>query len=365
LLVRPGVGRDLLVAVALTWLPLFVITLVEGRAIGGVREPFLDDLNAQIRLLVALPLLIGAEPLLHCRSHYIVRPFIDRGLVTPADRLRFEECIEHAERQRSSILMRVALALGSTALAGWIWHQAWSVRGGVWYLSANTSGEATLTVGGWWYVFVSLNVFRFALLRWYHSVAIWYHFLWQVSRLQLNLNPLHPDRAGGLGFLALSIPALGLGFLAQTIALAGRIGGRILHDGSSLDQFIPEMSVTPVLLTVVSVVPLVFFSVAITKLRLKGSVDYGGLATEYVDDFRRRWMRDPKAHDDSLLGTSDIQSLADLSNSFQVVTSIRLLPVSLPVMFGHALLLAAPFLPLALTKLPFDELIRRVAEKLI
>jgi hypothetical protein len=362
---RPGLARDLIAAVALTWVPLFVITLVEGRAYSGVREPFLDDLNAQIRLLVALPLLIAAEPLLHCRSRYIVQPFIDRGLVTPADAARFAESVEHAERQRSSWLMRIALALASTALAGWIWHQAWSMRGGVWYLSTNATGEPALTVGGWWYVFVSLNIFRFALLRWYYTVAIWYNFLWRVSRLPLNLNPLHPDRAGGLGFLALSIPAFGLGFFAQTIALAGRIGGRILHDGASLDQFVPEMSITPVLLTVVCVVPLLFFTVAIINTRLRGSVDYGGLASEYVDDFRRRWMLDPKAHDNGLLGTSDIQSLADLSNSFQVVTSIRLIPVSLTVLLAHALLLAAPFLPLALTKLPFDELIRRVAEKLI
>jgi hypothetical protein len=357
------VARELVLAVGLTWLPLFVITLFEGRAIGGVPEPFLEDLNAQIRLLVALPLIIAAEPLLHCRSHYIVQPFLARGLIAPADRHRFEERIEQAERERSSLLMRVALAIASTVLAGWIWHQAWSVRGGVWYLTTNARGDASLTIGGWWYVFVSLNVFRFALMRWYYSVAIWYRFLWQVSRLELNLNPLHPDRAGGLGFLALSLPALGLGFIAQTIALAGRIGSRVLHDGSSLDQFIPEMSLTPVLLTVVSVVPLIFFSISITKLRLKGSVDYGGLATQYVNDFQRKWLL--KTHEDGLLGTSDIQSLADLSNSYQVVTSIRLLPVGLPVLLGHALALAAPFFPLALTSIPFDELIRRVVEKLL
>ena len=354
-----------MLAVGLTWLPLFIITLVEGRAFAGVREPFLEDLNAQIRLLVALPLIVVAEPLLHCRSHYFVQPFIERRIVAPADLQAFEERIVRAERERSSTLMRVALALASTFLAAWIWHQAWAVRGGEWYLTTNARGETSLTVGGWWYVFVSLNVFRFALLRWYYSVAIWYRFLWQVSRFDLNLNPLHPDRSGGLGFLALSLPALGLGFVAQTIALAGRIGGRMLHDGASLDQFIPEMSVTPILLTLVSVVPLVFFSIAIVKLRLKGSVDYGGLATRYVNDFRRKWLLDPRVHDDGLLGSSDIQSLADLSNSFQVVTSIRLLPVGLPALLAHALLLAAPFLPLALTEIPFDELIRRVAEKVL
>src|SRR5262249_31775802 len=101
------------------------------------------------------------------------------------------------------------------------------------------------------------------------------------------------------------------------------------------------------------------------QVRLKGSVDYGSLAMRYVDEFRRKWMVDPKTQETGLLGSSDIQSLADLSNSYQVATSVRLIPISLPVLLVHVLLLAAPFIPLALTRIPLDELIRRVAEKVI
>jgi len=264
-----------------------------------------------------------------------------------------------------SRIVALALALAATILAGWIWHQKWSMRSGVWYISSHPNGKFSLTISGWWYVFVSLNVFRFILLRWYYRLLVWYHFLWRVSRLKLNLNPLHPDRAGGLGFLGLSIPALGLGFLAQTTALAARIGGRILHDGASLDSFAAEMWTTPVFLTALSVLPLSFFALALVQVRLKGSVDYGSLATRYVDGFRRKWMLDPKAQETGLVGSSDIQSLADLSNSYQVVTSVRLLPIGLPVLLSHALLLAAPFIPLALTKIPVEELIRRVVEKVV
>ena len=76
-------------------------------------------------------------------------------------------------------------------------------------------------------------------------------------------------------------------------------------------------------------------------------------------------MVDPSAQEHGLVGSSDIQSLADLANSYQVVTSIRLIPISLPVLLVHVLLLAAPFIPLALTRIPLDELIQRVVEKVI
>ncbi len=346
-------------------MPLFVITLVDGRAVDGVREPFLEDLNAQVRLLVALPLLIMADRLVHCRSQYVVGPFLERGLVNPKDEARFNALVEHAEAARTSGIVAITLAITATVLSGWIWHQIWSLRPGVWYLSYHAGGDVSLTVGGWWYVFVSLNVFRFVLLRWYYRLLVWYRFLWGVSRLELDLNPLHPDRSGGLGFLALSAPALGLGFLAQTTALSARIAGRILHSGASLDSFAQEMWIVPVFMTLLSILPLTFFSIALIRVRITGSVDYGGLATRYVDGFREKWMIDPSTQTTGLVGSSDIQSLADLSNSYQVVNSIRLLPLSLPVLIAHAALLAAPFIPLALTKIPLDELIRRVVERVI
>jgi len=345
--------------------PLLVITLIEGRAIDGIRESFLEDLNAQVRLLIALPLLIAAEPLIHCRSRYIVGPFLERGLVAAEDRPNFDGLVERGEELRTSGLMSLAMAIVTTVLSGWIWHQQWSIRPGVWYVASRPNGDVALTVGGWWYVFVSLNVFRFVLLRWYFRLVVWYSFLWQVSRLELNLNPLHPDRTGGLGFLALSVPALSVGFLAQTTALAARIGGRILHDGASLDSFAQEMWITPVLLALLSILPLSFFSLALVRVRLKGSVDYGGLATRYVDGFRRKWMLDPRTQEHDLVGSSDIQSLADLANSYQVVTNVRLIPISLSVLLIHVLLLAAPFVPLALTRIPLHELILRVVEKVI
>src|SRR5690348_2494630 len=62
---RPGLRRDLLIVIAVAWVPLLIIALIEGRAIDGARESFLEDLNAQVRLLIALPLLLAAEPLIH------------------------------------------------------------------------------------------------------------------------------------------------------------------------------------------------------------------------------------------------------------------------------------------------------------
>ena len=59
-------------------------------------------------------------------------------------------------------------------------------------------GSWNLTPAGYWYVFVSIPILQFLLLRWYVKFFIWYRFLWHVSRLNLHLVPIHPDHSAGL-----------------------------------------------------------------------------------------------------------------------------------------------------------------------
>jgi hypothetical protein len=55
-------GRRILVISLLAWLPLLVLSAWSGQALGGgATVPFLLDVEAHVRFLVALPLLILAE----------------------------------------------------------------------------------------------------------------------------------------------------------------------------------------------------------------------------------------------------------------------------------------------------------------
>jgi hypothetical protein len=61
-----------------------------------------------------------------------------------------------------------------------------------------------------------------------------------------------------------------------------------------------------------------------------------------------------------LLGTSDIQSLADLGNVFSVVSDMRLVPIGRGTVVRLAFILIFPFLPLTLTMVPIDQIIDRL-----
>jgi hypothetical protein len=87
--------------------------------------------------------------------------------------------------------------------------------------------------------------------------------------------------------------------------------------------------------------------------------EYGIVASRYVAEFRRKWIEGHSANDEPLLGTADIQSLADLSNSFAVVQEMGLVPFGRATVLRLALLTALPLAPLMLTMIPIEELIDR------
>ena len=69
---------------------------------------------------------------------------------------------------------------------------------------------STITPAGWWYILISLPILYFFLACWAWLFLLWAWFLFRTSRLDLELTPTHPDRAGGLGFLGWSMVSFGL-----------------------------------------------------------------------------------------------------------------------------------------------------------
>jgi hypothetical protein len=248
-----------------------------------------------------------------------------------------------------------------TATAGyWVWKRHIALQVPTWFAS-EIDGRTQFTPAGYWYAFGSLTIFRFLFFRWYFRVFIWYRFLWQIARkFSLRLNPLHPDRAGGLGFLADSVFALAPVLLAHTVLAAGLVGGRIWHQGASLPEFKLELFGLMAFLMLVALVPLIFFIPNLASAKRAGLRQFGAVAARYASEFQKKWFEGGAGASESLLGSADIQSLADLSGSFDVVRETRLLPFGKQTVLQLALVIALPLAPLALTMVPFEEMLDRI-----
>ena len=352
-------ARRIVVVSLVAWLPLLLLSALSGHAVGGPGVPFFYDLGAQARLLLCVPLLLAADLIVHRRIKPVVRQFLDRGIVAPDDQPRLESVIASAMRLRNSVIAEVLLLALAIFVGYWAGKRYIAMGVATWF-AVPGDNQTQYTAAGYWYLLVSLTIYRFLVVRWAFRLFVWYRFLWQVSRqVRLRLNALHPDRAGGLGFLAGSVFAFAPVLLAQTIALAGILGGKIWHEGATLPQFKLEIVAWMVFLLVLVLTPLFFFMTHLADARRTGLREYGIVASRYVADFRRKWIEGHAAEGEALVGTADIQSLADLSNSFEVVREMGLVPFGRAMVLRLVILTALPLLPLTLTMIPLDQLIDR------
>jgi hypothetical protein len=344
------------------WVPLLLLAAAGGHLTGGVPVPFLRDVEVHVRFLLALPLLIAAEVLVQTRIRKIVPQFLSRSLIAPQDQGRFEGLIASAMRWRNSVAAEVILLVLVVTVGHWVWRQNLTLPVSTWYAVDQGAGTH-LTAAGWYYAHVSLSIFRFMLLRWYFRIFIWYRFLWQVSGMPLQFNFYHADRVGGLGFLTESALAFAPVITSQTMVVSGFIFDRIFYAGEKLPGFRMEIIALLLFGLFVLIFPLGFFAVRLEHAGRVAKRELGIVASHYVNDFRGKWVeggiRD--VHDgESLLGTPDIQSLADMANSFAVVSEMRLVPVTKQTLLRLVILIGFPLLPLTLTVVPLEEIIRRL-----
>ena len=350
--------RRVIVLSLSAWLPLLLLSVAQGTAWGGrVAVPFLQDVEMHVRLLVALPLLIVAELVVNQRTRLTVRQFVERGLIPDAARARFDAIIDSAMRLRNSVIAEVSLiAFVYVVGVGVVWRTQVALPVASWY-GTPAAGTWHPTLAGWWMGCVSLPVFQFLLLRWYFRIVVWARFLWQVSRIELTLVPTHPDRSGGLGFLALVGYAFSPLLVAQGALVAGTIAERIYYAGATLPQFKLELVGVVVVLVFLVLGPMLVFGPKLAAAKREGLREYGTLAQRYVREFDQKWLRGGAAADEPFVGSGDIQSLADLGNSFQVVQDMRLVPFTWQTVLQLAVAILVPVAPLLLTMFSLEQLV--------
>jgi hypothetical protein len=352
------VRRRIVFMAAIAWLPLLVLSAIDGKAWGNtVAVPFLHDIDVQARFLVALPLLIIAELVVHERMRPVVWQFVTMGLVSDAVRARFDAAVESAVRLRNSVaaeLTLIALVYGVGILV--LWRYFIALGAATWYASPSDVGR-DLHLAGWWYFLISLPLFQFLLVRWYFRLFIWARFLWQLSRIDLSYAPMHPDRLGGIGFLSRIGYAFTPLLIAQGALMAGMMANRIFYESAKLTDFKIEIFSFVVTMVAIVLAPLLVFAGPLSRARRKGLREYSHLAKRHLDEFEAKWFRGGADAGELLVGNPDVSSLTDMSSSFDVVREMRVVPITRDLAIQLVVMTVLPIAPLLLTMISLEDLL--------
>lgn len=312
---------------------------------------FAHDYEAHVRLLVALPLLIVGDALTsaaiaRCESHVL-----ESGIVERRDP-RLAHALEVSRRLRASrgaslliAIAVIAVAVGTRGenLAAWL----------------DLTRHRAVSWTSLWLGFVAFPLFRFFLLRWVFRWFVWAGFLVFLRSLDLALVATHPDRSGGLGFLTVPVSAsLGIVF-GVTLAVATSWREAIVSQIATIAQVRVQALLLAAVWMVLLLGPLLVFAPRLLRLKRVAIVEYSRLGDEYMSAFQQKWVRGPRG-DETLLGTPDIQSLADLGTAVDVVHALRPAPFDHHVVAPLLAVYVFALLPVVLSLISLDELLARL-----
>lgn len=351
---------------AVTWVPMCVFAVMQGCALGATaRGSFLLDFPTYARFFVGIPILVIAEELIGPRLRAAGLRFVDDELVRPEDIPAFERAIERLAKRRDSVVAAMSTILLAMFGAWWLTlDSAMGVGTDGWRaLTLIQNGVVHYSLAALWNRMIAGPIVLFLVYRWLWRILIWTLFLLDVARMNLRLVPTHADRAAGLGFLPLAHLTFGALSFALGCVLSAEAAFRMFYEGAGIQTFKLPLIILLVFTQVVFLGPLLVFTPNLARAKRLGLLTYGSLVIEYNRAFHEKWVAPGTGRaDEPFLGTSDIQSLADLGNSFRFIDEMRMTVFDRLSVLRLAIITALPGLPLLLLIVPFSEIVAALAK---
>ena len=362
-----GVPRRIIFFMLLTWTPIMGWALVnEHLWAAAVSEPLFQHFGVHVRCLVAIPLLIAAEAVAEAISRRLFPYFVASGLVTDVTKPRFVEILRRAARLRDS---RAAAAVMGGLAVLLVWRftgvgdpvqddaLAWAV--------SRDADLPRLGFGGWWFLCVVRPVFTFFLLQWVWRWCLASVVFWCITHLGLQLVPTHPDRAGGLGFLARMPVAFSLVVLAISAVVASHWAHQILYHGAHVAAFTLPLALLVATMLVIFLGPFLLFAPSLGRLKRRSLLEYGALVGEHGRLVRERWILGQPVEDRGLLEAPELGPVTDTVSMYEAVERLRPVPLgkqSLVAVVAPALL---PMIPVIAIEVPVKETLIKLLKVLI
>jgi hypothetical protein len=348
-------------AISITWFPLLLLSALQGTALGGkVKIPFVFDLIQHARFLIALPIAIWAETYTRPKFEGVLNRFIDANLISHKELPVFEKAISRAHSLKDSVVAELLLLVLAYLYMSLGLHRTLSPDITSW----NQPEVNTKSILVIWYLWASMPIFIFAWLRWVWRLIIWAFLLFRISRLKLRLTATHPDHAGGLAFVSVGQRRFAVLVLAVSTLLSTSIAEEIFFKGATLRTFEPEIVAFFVACVAAITGPLIVFSPLMIQAKLRDWGKYGVLAANYTQAFDDKWVQRENFSREELLGSSDIQSLADLKNSYEGISQMRVLLPDRQTILVLLIAYVLPLAPLLATVIPLRQIVTELLKLL-
>jgi hypothetical protein len=359
-----GIMRRAVFFALLTWLPIVIWAIAMGRILpGDVDEPLLRHFGVHVRFLLAVPLFIIGEGMIHQQSTTLIPYFLTSGLVQPSQRQDFVNIIRGIARLRDRTLPWVVIA---TLIIAWTVLEPMAARSDLDHeVNWASSGRADhLGFGGWWFMYVSRPIFVAFLAAWLWRLILMFILLKRIARLDLAIVPTHPDGAGGLGFLKRLPKAFSLFAFAVSAVLASRLAHNVLYHGVDVQSLKLMLTVFLIVLVGICLAPLLTFVGPLVVAKRRALLEYGILVGDHGRLVRRRWILGDTKVDDPILQAEELGPVADTLTLYEAVRKMHIVPIDKSSLFAIAIPALLPIAALFSIQIPIKDILIKIATTL-
>jgi len=342
-------GKLALMGLCFAWLPLVILTAIEGTIFSGVDTPLLQDVAMNARLLIALPMLIAIRNIITIKTtavtKYLSNSLLDEEtrdsmLNFTLPRIRKLACSSVTELILILIVVSFVLGLFKSGVISNLAGSETSWK----FIGPAQSG--TVSLAGKWAVFVAIPFFQFLLLQWFWRYLMWMLLMFRFAKAPMKLLPTHADRAGGLGIIILAQRTFNTIFIACSIVISSQLMVFISRNEESISTVRIEVIGFVIFCLILLILPLVFFAGKLVRTKQLGLLHMSKLSVELSSTFEKQWLNDiplEKRIEDQHV---DPSMAFDYASMYDLLQQLRIIPVTLRDVASMAIMLLIPFLPI-------------------
>ena len=352
----------------IAWVPLVILSALDGKLYSGVEMPFIKDITIQTRLLIALPLLILIKENIDEKLSIVIR-YICNTLLFPEDRDHFIATHLHtAKRQNNSVLTNIIIFLiiiSMTTLLVMSGTYAALESGITSWMTNLSEGDNSLSLAGYWCIFISIPLFQFFGLRWMWQYIVWVFLLYKFSTAKLKLLPTHADNSAGLGIVLLAQQAFNLLFVAIAIIISGELMTNLLEDPGSFDVIKKELVFFIAASLFIVTAPLFFFVKNLTQVKTEGLIKLSEVSATLSSKFEGEWINTTPLEDKLDEDGVEPSIICDYNALYASLQELKIFPMSLKDLIPMSVMLFAPFVPILFIHYSVAELVQKISGMLL
>ena len=356
-------GLLALAGICIAWIPLVLLTAIEGTLYSGPDMPFLHDVAMHARILVALPVLILIRSVIDIKTTAVLKYMTLSLLDDEEQRKMISVTLPRMRKLACSSLTEIILSLlvvGSAFSLSQSGAYTELLGGSTSWKLVNTQDGGMISLAGKWAAFISVPFFQFLLLQWLWRYIVWIMLLYHFSKAPLKLLSTHADRSAGLGIIILAQRSFSAIFFAGSMVISGQLIVLIMNSPDDI-LVVQRVGIGYIILSLVLLLlPLLFFIGKLVKTKQKGLLHLSKLGTEMSRTFEKDWLTDipfEKRIEDRQV---DPSMAYDYSSMYDVLQQLRVVPVTVRDIVSLVVSIAIPFLPILFVYFSAAEVLQKI-----